>query len=190
MPADDDLEHQSTHVVEAVPMVDAKPIVIKDNGITKTNFGMLNNRCKNFKKKIILFGAGASLLIVIIISVVALMVVGGSDRDTNKSSSTQEQSQQCQGVVEVFDMSKDHQLWTDAPFLSNGCFHVQGSVDRHTIEGRRNEEKASACSDQCLTMHFSVAGNTCFCYVEAPLKHLTIGECDTTACEDSTQKMV
>jgi MAC/Perforin domain. len=186
-------QHSSAQAAEAVPMVDAK-LVNKDASsfpMMEKVKGMLNKCTTNDRKKNFLIG-GAILAVVILIAVAVGVAAGVSNRggSGNNSSKQEDQSQQCRRAVEeVFDINNVRRLTTDAPFQSIGCFRFQNSVDRHTIDGfSTKDEKASACFVRCLTLHFGVAGNECFCFAEAPEERLTIGGCDTS-CEDSSQKM-
>lgn len=194
MPKSNDIElqQQISGMAEAVPMVDAKVVKNEDLSPIAKVKGTFN-KCastKNRKKKVLI--GGAILVIVLVICIAASVAAGGGNRggSGNNSSKQEDQSQQCQRAVEeVFDVNNVRRLSTDAPFQSVGCFRFQNSVDSHAIDGfSTKEEKASACFVRCLTLHFGVAGNDCFCFVEAPEERLTIGGCDTS-CEDSSQKM-
>lgn len=192
MPSTDDLElQQQSAGADDIPMVDAKLVNEDSSEQQAKTKGILNRYTTNDYKKNFLIG-GAILVVVILISVVATMAIGGGGNiySSGNNSLEEEQSQQCRRAVEeVFDVNNVKRLSTNAPFQSIGCFQFQDSVDRHALDGfSTKEEKASACFVRCLTLHFGVAGNECFCFVEAPEERLTIGGCDTS-CEDSSQKM-
>mmetsp|Transcript_25245 Transcript_25245/g.47917 ORF Transcript_25245/g.47917 Transcript_25245/m.47917 type:complete len:671 (-) Transcript_25245:1190-3202(-) len=133
----------------------------------------------------------------IIVGVMVAVIVASSSGDSETSTSTDSNAaeeiptgdEDCPSPVDDNE-GDDGRFLRDQDFWSIGCFLRQASVDEHPlVTAGTASEQAEACHNLCVTRHFGVSDNTCYCYVASPQQRLTVGSCSTACGTPRDQRM-
>ena len=146
---------------------------------------------------------GITVVLILVLTGVVVATRGGSstnETDSSKQQTVNQDAEEEDGNVDGTDVNDDcvvtstedltgERFLQDRDFWSIGCFLRQASADAHSLSDGSPAEKAEECHGLCVTRHFGVAENTCYCYVDAPQQRLAIGSCVTVCGTPVAQRM-
>lgn len=113
----------------------------------------------------------------------------GNDLDETEEVEEEDEDEEDCPSSSLEDSGNEERFLKDKDFWSIGCFLSQASVDSHPLVEGSVAEQADACHNLCITQHFGVADNTCYCYVEVPQQRLAVGSCNTACGTPVAQRM-
>lgn len=188
-------------IVLATAMVNASET--GEGGFEKPTDDDLEKEKSSTRRKRLFLWVFLGVLIVITAAVVGVVVAtsSGSESSSNTANASQQNVTNdgddkddggCPSPPSDEDSGNEDRFLQEKDFWSIGCFLRQASVDEHpltTADGASVAEQAAACHKLCITRHFGVAENTCYCYVDSPQQRLTIGSCQTACGTPVSQRM-